>query len=157
MRIGAFRHYDLEYVSVMSALRDSSLAAGTTLAFIRPMLPTLIKAPPKGYDWLHEIKYDGYRTELIVDRGTVRAFARNGHDWTDRYSSIVGAAAALPASTAIIDGEIVVQDENGVTDFQALRSAMAGEPQRLTFFAFDLLHLDWISDKNRSRIAGPSY
>ena len=106
------------------------------------MMPTLVETPPKGDGWSHEIKYDGYRTELIVDPDVIGAFTRNGHDWTDRYPAVVEAAGGLPTLSAIIDGEIVVQDESGVTDFQALRSAIAGEPHRLIFFAFDLLHVD---------------
>ena len=120
-------------------------AVGKPLTFIKPMLPTLVDAPPKGDGWTHEIKYDGYRTELIVDRDEAGAFTRNGHDWTDRYRVMVDAAAALLCSTAIIDGEVVVQDDvTGVTDFQALRSAIAGEPHRLTFMAFDLVHLNGV-------------
>ncbi len=106
------------------------------------MLPTLVTAPPTGESWLHEIKYDGYRTEVVIDQDEVGAFTRNGHDWTERYPGIVDAGGALPCSTAILDGEVAVQDEGGVTDFQALRSAIAGERHRLTFFAFDLLHLN---------------
>lgn len=112
------------------------------LAFIKTMQPMLVKAPPNGGEWLHEIKYDGNRTQLIIQGGAVRAFTRNGHDWTGKYGPIVRDARALPCTTAIIDGEVCVQDEHGVTDFPALRAAMTREPHRLAFFAFDLLHLD---------------
>lgn len=92
--------------------------------------------------WLHEIKYDGYRTQLVVENGAARAFTRNGHDWTDRYGPIVTAANTLPCVSAIIDGEIVVQDENGVSNFIELRSAITKAPHRLLFYAFDMLHLN---------------
>lgn len=104
--------------------------------------PKLIDAPAKGDTWLHEIKYDGYRTQLVVEDGEARAFTRNGHDWTDKYGPIVSAANTLPCTSAIIDGELIVQDENGVSDFAALRSAIYKAPHRLLFFAFDLLHLN---------------
>jgi bifunctional non-homologous end joining protein LigD len=95
--------------------------------FTKPMMPTLVAKPPEGEGWTHEVKYDGYRTELIVDDGQARAFTRNGHDWTKRYRAIADAAAALPVGDGIIDGEMVVQDESGITDFQALRGAIGGE------------------------------
>ena len=79
---------------------------------------------------------------MIVERGKARAFTRNGHDWTDRYPHIVAAAQAIPARAAIIDGEAIVQNELGVSDFRALRSSMTTEPHRVLFIAFDLLHLD---------------
>jgi len=113
------------------------------LAFIGPMMPTLVPTPPKGEGWTHEIKYDGYRTELLIERDRSHAFTRNGHDWSRRYREIVAAAKALPAETMIIDGEMTVQDPaSGLTDFQALRAAIGGEPHRLVFFAFDLLYLN---------------
>ena len=72
----------------------------------------------------------------------MRVFSRNGHDWSDRYPSIVRAAANLPCQSAIIDGEAIVQDDNGASDFEALRSAMRWKPQSIILYAFDLLHLD---------------
>lgn len=106
------------------------------------MQPKLIDAPARGDGWLHEIKYDGYRTQLVVVDGAARAFTRNGHDWTAKYGPIVVAANTLPCSSAIIDGELIVQDENDVSDFVALRSAIYKDPHRLLSFAFDLLHLN---------------
>jgi bifunctional non-homologous end joining protein LigD len=98
--------------------------------------------PPSGEGWIHEIKYDGYRTLIVIDRGQVRAFTRNGNDWTRAYRRVVDACGKLACETALIDGEMVVQDEHGITDFYALRSAIYTAPHRLVFFAFDLLHLD---------------
>jgi ATP-dependent DNA ligase len=106
------------------------------------MQPTLVEDPPTGPGWLHEIKYDGYRTQLAVWSGIARAYTRNGNDWTGRYAPICAAAETLPVLSALIDGEVCVQDEHGVTDFSALPRAIAERPQDLVFFAFDLLHLD---------------
>jgi bifunctional non-homologous end joining protein LigD len=112
------------------------------LTFIDFQLPSLVDAPPEGDRWLHEIKHDGYRTELIVEHGKARALTRRGFDWSDKYGPIVEAAAALKAKSAIVDGEVVVFNDNGVSDFQALRSAIRWQPERLVFIAFDLLHVD---------------
>lgn len=112
------------------------------LSFIDFQLPSLADTPPEGDGWIHEIKHDGYRTQLIVERGKARALTRNGLDWSEKYRPIVEAAAALPVKSAVIDGEVVVFDEKGLTDFQALRSAMRWAPGRLVFVAFDLLHLN---------------
>jgi bifunctional non-homologous end joining protein LigD len=112
------------------------------LSFIELQLPTLVDTPPVGKRWIHEIKHDGYRSQLVVEDGRVRVFTRNGFDWTDRYPSVVRAARALPCRSAIIDGEVVVQDERGLSDFHALRSAIRWQPERLILFAFDLMHLD---------------
>ena len=117
-------------------------SASETLGFIKPELPTLVPEPPTGEGWIHEIKYDGYRTLIVIDRGQVRAFTRNGNDWTRAYRRVVEACGKLACKTALIDGEMVVQDEHGITDFNALRSAIYTAPHRLVFFAFDLLHLD---------------
>ena len=112
------------------------------LRFIEPQLPSLVDQPPEGKHWIHEVKHDGYRSQVVIERGQVRVFSRNGHDWSDRYPSIVRAAAKLPCQSAIIDGEAIVQDGNGASDFEALRSAMRWKPQSILLYAFDLLHLD---------------
>jgi bifunctional non-homologous end joining protein LigD len=79
---------------------------------------------------------------VLLEQGQVRVFTRNGHDWSDRYPSIVRAAATLRCQSAIIDGEAIVQDDNGLSDFEALQSAMSRQPQRIILYAFDLMHLD---------------
>src|SRR6188472_3945616 len=80
------------------------------LEFIRPQLATSVDHPPPRAGWIHEVKHDGYRTVLIIERHKARAYTRNGFDWTDRYSGIVK-AAKLDCRSAIIDGEVIVQDE----------------------------------------------
>jgi bifunctional non-homologous end joining protein LigD len=118
------------------------IPAPTSLGFIRPEIPTLVPEPPTGEGWIHEIKYDGYRTLIVIDQGKVRAFSRHGRDWTGPYRQVVEAAGELLCRAAILDGEFIVQDENGVSDFDALRSAIHEAPHRIVFFAFDLLNLD---------------
>lgn len=106
------------------------------------MLPTLVDVAPDGGEWIHEIKYDGYRTQLALARKVAQAFRRNGHDCTEKYGLVVAAAQALRCRSAIIDGEICVQSAAEVTDFKALRSAIRSTPERLVLFAFDLLMLE---------------
>lgn len=110
--------------------------------FVPPLLPTLVTEPPMVEEWENEIKYDGYRTLIVLDHGEARAFTRNGHQWTDRYAPLVGAALRLRCKSASIDGEMIVQDEHARSDFAGLRSAIEREPHRLVFMAFDLIELD---------------
>jgi bifunctional non-homologous end joining protein LigD len=112
------------------------------LRFIEPQLPSLVDRPPEGKHWVHEIKHDGYRSLVLVECGKARVLTRNGFDWSDRFPSIVRAASNLRCKSAIIDGEAIVQDWNGRSDFEALRSAIWREPQSIILYAFDLLHLD---------------
>src|SRR4026208_2049336 len=99
----------------------------------QPQLATSVDHPPPRAGWIHEVKHDGYRTVLIIERHKGRAYTRNGFDWTDRYPGITKAAAKLDCRSAIIDGEVTVQDERGVSDFEALKSAIRWSPQRLVF------------------------
>jgi bifunctional non-homologous end joining protein LigD len=108
--------------------------------FIKPQLATLKSKAPKGEQWIHEIKYDGYRVQLHVDSGKKKVFTRNGLDWTKRFSTIAG-AFDVPGQ-AIIDGEVVVIHE-GRTNFSELQADLAaGGQDRLVFYAFDLLWRD---------------
>ena len=116
--------------------------ATSRLRFIEPQLASLVDQPPEGRHWIHEIKHDGYRCIVIVERGGALVYTRNGYDWSDRYPSIVRAASNLKCKSAIIDGEAIVQDGNGASDFEALRSAMRWQPHTIVLYAFDRLHLD---------------
>src|SRR6185436_9305016 len=113
-----------------------------SLEFIELQLATAVDHPPPRSGWIHEVKHDGYRTFLIIERRKARAYTRNGFDWTDRYRSITEPAAKLDCRSAIIDGEVIIQDKHGVSDFEALKSAIRWQPRRLIFCAFDLLHLN---------------
>ena len=112
------------------------------LSFIEFQMPELVGKPPAGSDWIHEIKYDGYRTELVLEGRKARAYTRRGYDWTQRYPSIVAATEKLAAKSAIIDGEAVVLCETGRPDFQALERELGKRSSKIIYYAFDLLHLN---------------
>lgn len=117
-------------------------AGGIRLDFIEPLIPTLVDRPPEGDGWLHEVKFDGYRTQFIIDADGVRIFTRRGLDWTAKYSDLAKAARDLDVESAIIDGEVIVPNEAGLSDFRALRKAITSRQHDLYFVAFDLLHLN---------------
>ncbi|WP_292326026.1 RNA ligase family protein [Mesorhizobium sp.] len=112
------------------------------LRFIKPQEPAQVLEPPVSDDWLHEIKYDGYRTQLILDWAGARAFSRNGHDWSKRYWPIVAAAEKLPAKSFILDGEMIAPEPDGRPNFQQMHSRMTWNAEQLAFVSFDLLHLN---------------
>jgi ATP-dependent DNA ligase len=118
-------------------------ASNTGLGFIKPELPTLTPEPPTGHGWIHEIKHDGYRALIIIEQGRVRAFSRQGRDWTGPYRRVVEAAGKLSCKTALLDGEIIVQDEHGIPTSTHC-ALLSKSPHQLVFFAFDLPHLDAI-------------
>ncbi|HLY46875.1 MAG TPA: DNA ligase D [Stellaceae bacterium] len=108
-----------------------------------PQLATLADAPPEGEEWLHEIKYDGYRLLARIARGTVRLTTRGGLDWTDKFAALAKALAALPVESALLDGEIVALAPDGTTNFGELQDAIARrDTGGLVFYAFDLLYQD---------------
>jgi bifunctional non-homologous end joining protein LigD len=120
-----------------------SLRAPISAPSFQPVqLATLVDQVPEGNRWLHEMKFDGYRCLISAGDGSSHAFTRSGLDWTDKFKPIVEAVNALPSRSALIDGEVVVIDADGRTNFQMLQSAIKAEPQRLEFYAFDLLSLD---------------
>src|SRR5262249_26984787 len=110
-----------------------------------PCQPTLVKKPPTGTEWLHEIKWDGYRFVCHLADGRARMITRNGLDWSSNFPAIVDAIAKLPAKTAIVDGEAVILDDNGIAHFSSLQQAFAkggGKASEAVLYAFDLLALD---------------
>jgi bifunctional non-homologous end joining protein LigD len=113
-----------------------------SLEFIKPQLATSVDQPPPRAGWIHEVKHDGYRSLLVIERRKARAYTRNGFDWSERYPGITKAAAELGCRSAIIDGEVIVQNEQGVSDFEALNSAIRWHPQSLILCVFDLLQLN---------------
>jgi bifunctional non-homologous end joining protein LigD len=123
--------------------RIAGAVAAPMPALWRPQLAATADAPPAGAGWLHEIKYDGYRTLAFVEDGKVRLVTRNGHDWTHRYRSLAKALEKLPCARAILDGEVVVQDPRGITSLDLLERALSdGDSHAMTYFAFDLPYLD---------------
>jgi len=112
-------------------------------AFVEPQLATLVSDPPAGSEWLHEVKFDGYRMECLLADGSARLLTRRGLDWTPRFAKVAERAASLPARRAILDGEIVALLPDGRTSFQALQQAlMAEHAQQVVYYVFDLLRLD---------------
>lgn len=110
---------------------------------IAPQLATLVKAPPSGKEWLHELKFDGYRMLCRIDRGRVRFLSRNGKDWTGKFTSVGAAAKLLPLTSAILDGEIVIVDAQGRSSFQKLQRAMGKSVTTgFVYEVFDLIYLD---------------
>jgi len=107
-------------------------------------LATLVESPPEGDDWQHELKFDGYRMLCFIERRKARFVSRNGQDWTDRLGSLPGSAAALDVRRAVLDGEVVVLDDKGVSRFQLLQNALGngGDTSKLRYYVFDILHLD---------------
>ena len=121
-------------------------------AFVAPQLATLAQAPPAGDGWLHEIKFDGYRAVAAVGSGRARIFTRSGLDWTDRFMSVVLPLVDLPCRSALIDGEAVVRDEAGRSNFARLQDAIAEARDDIVYYAFDLLALDGV-DLRKSPLA----
>src|SRR5882762_10303114 len=112
-------------------------------AWVKPQLTKLVDQPPEGLDWLHEIKFDGYRMHARLDRGAVRLLTRTGLNWTHKYSGIASAVASLPARQAYLDGELCGIRPDGTTSFSLIQNASdTGNGEALVFFLFDLLHLD---------------
>ncbi|WP_189375250.1 MULTISPECIES: RNA ligase family protein [unclassified Mesorhizobium] len=116
--------------------------ADERLKFIKPLEPVQVETPPVSDDWLHEIKFDGFRTQVILDWAGARAFSRNGHDWSKRYWPIVAAAEKLPAKSFILDGEMIAPEPDGRPNFHRMHSRMTWNAEQLAFVAFDILHLD---------------
>src|SRR5262249_31685643 len=111
--------------------------------FVPPSLAALHETPPSGRGWAHEIKFDGYRIQARLDHGQVRLLTRKGLNWREKFPNIAAAVAKLSARTALIDGEVVVEDKDGISSFSELQAALkAGERERFIYYVFDLLHLD---------------
>jgi bifunctional non-homologous end joining protein LigD len=110
--------------------------------FVEPALATSIERVPQGERWIHEIKFDGYRVQLHISNENVSVFTRRGNDWTKRFRKIAHDAFLISASSAIIDGEVVVPAADGNTDFSGLRNELKGKSDKIAMVAFDLLYLN---------------
>ena len=108
-----------------------------------PQLATLVKEPPSGTGWVHEIKYDGYRIGCRLRGGRATLISRNGKDWTAAFPDIAAACAALPLSDGLLDGEVCIVLPDGRTSFQMLQNAFSGGTAggTLVYFVFDLLRV----------------
>jgi bifunctional non-homologous end joining protein LigD len=108
----------------------------------KPAARNARRRAPAGDDWLHEIKYDGYRAITSIAGGKVVIRTRNGLDWTDRFRALVPALAELPCDDALLDGEIAVADAEGHTDFGALQDTLSADGSGIGYYIFDLLEVD---------------
>jgi len=116
---------------------------GELPAWIKPQLSQLVREPPDGSDWLHELKFDGYRMHARLDGGRVHLLTRTGLDWTRKYPAIADALQSLPASQAYLDGELCGLRADGTTAFDIIQNAAEpGHAAALVFFLFDLLFID---------------
>ncbi|MBX5205961.1 non-homologous end-joining DNA ligase [Rhizobium sp. NZLR1] len=125
---------------------------------IEPCLALLKAKPPRGPDWLFEVKWDGYRVAVHIRPNDVRIITRGGHDWTDRFPAIADAARTISVGTAILDGEAVVLDAQGRSDFGALQRSLGGRGGKQAsgeaiLYAFDLLYFDG-HDLTRMELSG---
>ncbi len=114
---------------------------------IEPRLALLKPKPPKGPQWAFEVKWDGYRLAVHIAPSKVRILTRGGHDWTYRFPAIAAEARRLPVATAILDGEAVVFDAHGRSDFGRLQQSLGGRSgkrmsREAVLMAFDLLYFD---------------
>ena len=106
--------------------------------FIEPQLALLVEQPPEGGGWGHEIKLDGYRLQLRVEKGRAVLKTRKGLDWTAKFSALAQAAKVLP--DCIMDGEAVVMNSKGTPEFSSLQEALSeGHSDAVLLFVFDLL------------------
>ena len=110
--------------------------------FVEPALASSIERVPAGSRWIHEIKFDGYRVQVHLHNEAVRVFTRRGHDWTNRFKKVAHDAWRIKASSAVVDGEIVVPAADGTTDFSVLQNELRGSSKRIVLVAFDLLYLN---------------
>ena len=110
--------------------------------FVEPELATLDTAVPVGPNWLHEVKFDGYRIMGRKIGDEITLFSRSGLDWTVRFPSIVPALQTLRCRDALLDGEIAFVLPSGVTDFKSLQEHIDTPNPSIRYFVFDLLELD---------------
>jgi len=112
-------------------------------AFVTPCLAALSEKAPNSNNWIHEIKFDGYRIQARVDRGKIKLLTRKGLDWAKKFSTIASAVGKLPVGSALIDGELVVEGTDGISSFSLLQQDLkAGRHNRMMFYVFDLLYLN---------------
>jgi bifunctional non-homologous end joining protein LigD len=110
--------------------------------FVPPQLCTRASKPPSGPGWVHEVKYDGYRMVAVIDSKGARFYSRNKLDWTDRFRTLAGAVEKLVPRDGILDGEIVIFDDAGRSDFGLMQQALSEGGGTFYYIAFDLLRVN---------------
>jgi bifunctional non-homologous end joining protein LigD len=129
-------------------VRKKAKTSGKLPEFRSPQLATLVDAVPPGNQWMHEIKFDGYRALVAASGDKVVVHTRNGHDWTDKFGPLVETIAALDLPPCLLDGEIVAYGKDGNPDFSSLQAVLKrghgsqGAKDALEYFLFDLLELN---------------
>jgi bifunctional non-homologous end joining protein LigD len=129
---------DLKEIKTLPGARKTAMPE-----FVSPQLATLMKEAPRGNEWLHELKFDGYRLLCHLQRGHVRLWTRNRKDWTDKFPNVVKALQSLKVQSAILDAEVVAMDSSGRSSFQMLQQAIhktAGKG--LVLEIFDLIYIE---------------
>ena len=111
------------------------------IPFIKPMAPTLAKIPPTGPDWLHEVKFDGWRMQFHVEQGEAALYSKNGTDYTKRFQAFRDTIESIPVKSAIIDCELVACDDTGLPNFRTLME-MGNKAPALCLWCFDLLSIN---------------
>jgi bifunctional non-homologous end joining protein LigD len=123
--------------------RRSGVRQAALPAFVAPCLAALSDRAPDGNNWLHEIKFDGYRIQARLDHGRVKLLTRKGLNWTGKFPTVAAAIAKLPANSALIDGELVAEGSDGLSSFSLLQQDLkASRHDHMVFYAFDLMHFD---------------
>ena len=115
----------------------------------RPQLCSRTAVPPSGPSWVHEVKHDGHRILAFLERGSVRLRTRLGNDATRRFAPIAAALSRLKVCSAVLDGEVTVPDERGVTHLSLLDDTLKSDLGRLAFFAFDVMFLEGLDVRRR--------
>ncbi|WP_348641125.1 hypothetical protein [Mesorhizobium sp. B2-3-15] len=127
------------------------------LKFIEPLMPTLVEKPPEGVGWIHEVKFDGYRSQIVKDEGGVRIFTRRGLDGTAKYRDLAKAAGDLEVESAIIDGEIIVLNDAACpTSARCARQSPAGSTTSISPPSISCTSTAMISATCRWKIAARS-
>jgi bifunctional non-homologous end joining protein LigD len=125
------------------ATDSSTIKRAPLPEFIPPQLATLVNSIPQGDEWLHEIKFDGYRILCRINSGRAVFLTREAQDWTARFKALATIAQELRPHRLLLDGEVVALDANGINDFQLLQNCLKQNvSSNLVYYVFDLLHLD---------------
>jgi ATP-dependent DNA ligase len=133
-------------------LYQSSGSKADLPRWVKPQFSELVKQPPDGSDWFHEIKFDGYRIHARIEAGDIKLLTRTGLDWTHKYPPIAAALKGLSVGNAYLDGELCGVRPDGTTSFGMIQAASeSGNADALVFFVFDLLFLEG------EDLAGPSH
>ena len=111
--------------------------------FVEPQLATLRDNPPLGDQYIHEIKFDGYRLQGHLRGGLASMWTRGGLNWTKRFPTIAVAMSHIPATELVVDGEVISTNEQGAANFSQLQDDLSkSRYDRMVYYAFDLLYLD---------------